>query len=263
VSTVAREKVLQRINYFRRTAGLPDNITLDLVKNSKCQAAALMMSANGSLSHYPPTSWECYTAAGAEAAGKSNIALGYHSTSAIAAYMNDFGTNNDAVGHRRWILYSRAKVMGDGSTGNAHALWVIGDFGAAPVNMPSFIAWPPEGYVPSPLVYGRWSFGIPGASFTSSTVRMTDAQHNPIALQVRPIKNGYGDNTIVWEPEGIIRNSEADVTYHVAVENVVVGGETKTYFYDVIIVQPTAQSADTDVSSCDLLELGEAIRVWR
>ena len=127
LSDQAHSKVLQRINYYRRLAGLADDIVLDTVKNTKSQQAALIMSANSNLSHNPPPTWRCYTAEGAEAAGKSNLGLGFHSTNAIDGYMEDFGTNNTAVGHRRWILYSRAKVMGHGSTSNSQALWVIGD----------------------------------------------------------------------------------------------------------------------------------------
>src|SRR5205809_968253 len=38
------------------------------------------------------------------AAGKSNIALGNAGPDAITAYIEDFGGNNAAAGHRRWIL---------------------------------------------------------------------------------------------------------------------------------------------------------------
>ena len=67
-ATDAMNKTLQRINYFRKMAGVSSAITFDATKNAKCQEAALMMQANNSLNHNPPTTWTCYTADGASAA---------------------------------------------------------------------------------------------------------------------------------------------------------------------------------------------------
>src|SRR6185312_1135458 len=64
-----RDLVTLRINYFRAMAGVPSGITFDPTFNLKDQAAALIMSANNSLSHFPPMSWTCYSADGYEAAG--------------------------------------------------------------------------------------------------------------------------------------------------------------------------------------------------
>jgi len=77
------DATVQRVNYYRAMAGLPANIVLNtsltdlgLTPSTEDQSAALMMSAQNALSHAPPTNWACYTALGAQAAGKSNIALG-------------------------------------------------------------------------------------------------------------------------------------------------------------------------------------------
>ena len=75
-SAAYRAKVLQRINFFRAMAGVPSNVILNDESNSKAQAAALMMSAEGSLSHSPGIGWACYTADGASGAGSSNLYLG-------------------------------------------------------------------------------------------------------------------------------------------------------------------------------------------
>ena len=76
-----------RINYFRAMAGLPGDVVFDTTWNAQCQEAALMMIAEGNLSHSPPTGWACYSADGATAAGKSNLALGNHGPGAIDAYI--------------------------------------------------------------------------------------------------------------------------------------------------------------------------------
>ena len=232
-------KVVKRINYFRRQVSLPDDVTLDSTKNAKCQQASLMMRANGQLSHTPPSSWNCYTADGYEAASHSNLTLGYIITTiGITALMGDDGSNNTAVGHRRWFLYPRAKIMGHGSTDGSMAVWVIGDFGATPTSMPEFVSWPPKGYVPSPFVFARWSFSIPDTNFDATTISMTDPDGNPVALTQNPVAYGYGDSTIVWEPTGIITTSPSDLTYQVSVNNAVVSGTSRNYNYSVTIIQP-------------------------
>lgn len=238
ISDLAQTRTLQRINYFRRLAGLADDITFDQTKNEDSQAAALMMSANYQLSHFPDESWKCYTEQGKDAAGKSNLALGYSTpTYALSGYMEDSGSNNEAVGHRRWILYSKAAEMGSGFTNNGHALWVIGGFKSTATDLPEFIAWPPKGYVPSSLIPDRWSFAIPSANFDSSTITMSDGDGNPLSLDILPIHTGYGDNTIVWEPQGVQANSSEDKTYTVHINNVNIGGSLNDYDYSVTIIE--------------------------
>ena len=132
-----REATRQQINFFRALAGLPAAVSMDSGFSADDQQAALMFSANGQLSHFPPSSWRCYTANGYEAAGKSNLALGNTGPDAVKGYMDDDGTNNAIVGHRRWLLYPQTQLMGTGDVTdapnggyNTNALWVQdGSFG--------------------------------------------------------------------------------------------------------------------------------------
>jgi hypothetical protein len=109
---------------------VPAVVQLDDVYSGKAQQAALMMSANGQLSHNPPPSWLCYTAEGAQAAGSSNLYLGRFGPAAITGYVYDAGSGNYAVGHRRWILYPQTQRMGTGDippvggARSSNALWV-------------------------------------------------------------------------------------------------------------------------------------------
>lgn len=240
ISQDAINKALMRVNYFRRCVGLNDDITFDATKNIKCQQAALMMDANDELSHTPPSTWTCWTQDGSTACGSSNIAMGYSITGAITAYMRDNGSSNKPVGHRRWVLFSKAKVMGIGHTSTFNALWVMGNSSnPVPANLPTFIPWPPKGYVPAPLVFDRWSFSKRSADFTNTTVSMTDASGNAIPLTIiSNTDNGYGDNTIVWEPTGINTTSTSDVSYNVTVGNVKVSNVDSTYTYKVTIIKP-------------------------
>jgi len=244
-------------------AGLPGDVVLTNTWNLEAQQAALMMSVQGSLSHSPGTNWACYTAAGAEAAGKSNLALGADAAAAIDLYMDDPGTGGNAVvGHRRWILYPPTKIMGTGSipsTGGwaANDLWVIGGSGARPPQ-PAWVAWPPPTYVPweiMPRSSGRWSFSYPGATFTGASVFMQHAGTNvPVTLEAQA--QGYGDNTIVWDPQGVPTGApSSDLSYSVTVSNVVVGGQSQVFAYTVTIIDPSVPSVSIGIGVTNTLTI--------
>jgi uncharacterized protein YkwD len=262
----------ERVNVFRALAGLPGNITAfsGTTDQSGDQQAALMMKANQSLSHSPPTSWTCYTAAGANAAGHSNLTLGqgenfnYNGPAAIEGYMDDSGSNNTAAGHRRWILYPPQLNMATGdvdstaatSDFSSNALWVFGPYGSRP-STPNGIAWPPRGFVPwqllpvdsfaSPTVSSRWSLSIQNADFTNASVAMTRngvalgaPTKEPLQFDGQPNGSFIGDNTIVWEPQGVAyaRPTSGDVTYHVTVSNIAGSGVPTSVSYNVVVVDP-------------------------
>ena len=221
ISALSLDNTLDRINYFRNLVGLPSNITFDSLLNQKCQEAALMMDANNSVNHNPPSTWLCYTTNGDDAAGSSNLASNSNSSSSITAYISDHGVNNAAVGHRRRILYTRANIFGTGSTYTKNALWVINNF-ITPAPVP-FVAYPSPGFFPGPLVFGRWSFSIQNADFSLTTISMTNEQGINIPLTIEPITNGYGDNTIVWVPDPSCINNlfgSEDTKYTINILNV-------------------------------------------
>lgn len=242
-----RAAVLRRINYFRGMAGVPEISGLDSGYNTKAQAAALMMSVNIDLDHVPPSTWKCYTAAGSEGAGSSNLALGYSGTNALShGYMRDNGGNNFAVGHRRWILYPKTRKMGTGdipASGRyppTNALWVfdIDHFtDPRPTTRDDFVAWPPPGYVPYQVVYPRWSISYPGADFSRATVAMTRAGQG-VAVKLLPVYDGFGENTLVWEPQANFANPAADTRYAVTVGNVLLDGRARSFSYTVIVFDP-------------------------
>ncbi len=236
-----KDDVLRRVNYYRAMVGMPGDITFDATSSAKSQQAALMMSAQGALSHTPGAGWACYTTDGAEAAGNSNLALGSYGPGAIDGYMFDPGAGNEVVGHRRWILYSRAQVMGTGDVpasggfSAANALWVSGSFKSAPT--PQFVAWPNDGYVPVNLVPDRWSFSYPGANFSGATVTMTQGGSSVSLSIISNNDNGFGDNTIVWEPTGIPSTVTTDLPYVVTVSNIN-GPGPSSHTYTVTLMNP-------------------------
>lgn len=238
ISALAQQRTLDRINYFRRLCGVPNSVVFDSNKDSLCQEAALMMHASNKLSHSPDTSFMCYTQGGDDAAGSSNLALGLHGANAITAYMRDAGGGNVAAGHRRWILYPRAGEFGHGSTFRASAVWVIGSRTNPAIS--HFVSYPAPGFFPAPLVFPRWSFSYPGADFSNATVTMTDSAGNNIPLMIVYTNGGFGDRSIVWEPDMLMINltNPIDQTYHVEVQGVA-NSPAADYAYDVVIIQPS------------------------
>jgi len=217
--------VLTRLNYFRRLAGVPDNCIFNKEWNAKCQAAAMMMSAEGSLSHGPGKDWACYSAVGAEAAGNSNLSLGYAGSEALTGQVEDDGGNNTAVGHRRWILYPYRRVFGHGSTESAMALWALGgkDGNQTEEVMDqyanTFVAWPPEWYFPASMTPYRWSISLAGADFDKAEVTMK-INGRSVPLEVLKPEYGYGLPTLVWELGSLPMDGKTEIRAEVSIKNI-------------------------------------------
>ncbi len=269
------EATINAVNYFRAMVGLPavaHNHSLD----TAAQQAALMMIANDSLDHTPPSSWTCYTAAGAGSAGKSNLYLIKNNASYIPApryirgYIIDSGNYNQAVGHRRWILYPKAAAFGTGAAGpsqvyyqgyplNAYSnvLDILSSPWQSRPTTPEIIAWPPRGYVPQQLLteYGnansiRWSFSLNNntpANYTNATVTMVETttggssaiNTNVIYRDPKPNSFPYGDSSLVWEtPNLVLTPGDRDRTFSITVSNIS-NASQGSYNYTVTVVDPT------------------------
>ncbi len=242
-SSAFKEAILRRINFFRAMAGVPADIVFDSALSAKCQDMALMIVAENRSSHFPDSSWTCYTADGAEAAGKSNLFYLFGSqtpsaTSIVDGFIQDPGDGNFAVGHRRWLLYPRQQVMGSGTAqtaqDSANVIWVIGDFASGPkVRSP----WPPAGFVPYQLVFPRWSFSFPDADFSAASVTMS-RNGQPVSLALETLSQGFGDNTIVWVPNIVYEAPSSDVAYEVQITGVLINGSPQDFSYTVVLINP-------------------------
>ena len=247
----------ERVNVFRTLAGLPGNVgAFGSPQQPDDQAAALMMVANKMLNHTPPPGWTCYTPAGNDGASHSNLTLGngfnYNGATAIEGYMDDSGSGNSFVGHRRWILYPAQVNMATGDVDataatagySANALWVVGPFGTRAAT-PNGTPWPPNGYLPWQLLpssSNRWSLSFPGASFASAAVTMTK-NGSPVTATI--VENGahdnlgYADNTLVWQPVGVsYAQPTQDVLYHVAITGITGSGAPTSVSYTVRVINP-------------------------
>ncbi len=249
-----QQAVIARVNFYRALVDLPGVTLTGGLPTTQVQAAALMMAANNSLNHFPPTTWLCYSADGATAAGSSNISLGTNGlgngVGAIDGYMDDFGPGNTATGHRRWILHPPRTGMATGDTvGGAtpppfasNVLHVFGPTGPRPPT-PNGVAWPPAGFIPYqnlPIRSNRWSWSFPGADFTNATVAMT-GPGGAIVVVLEPLATGFGDNTLVWRPTGVAYTKlAADTTYAITISGLGGAGVPASISYTVTVIDPDA-----------------------
>jgi uncharacterized protein YkwD len=257
VTTSVKDDMLAALNFYRALAGL-EPVTRDADLDEQAQAAALIMDANNSLSHFPSSAWTCWTQAGYDGAGNSNLALavgGYSSflRTLMEGFMLDPGLNNFEVGHRRWFLWPAVRGVGFGATTEAVAVWVTANgISYDSTTAPEYTAWPTSGYFPIELTTSRWSLSnnhFLDADMSNATVSMS---HEGSAVAViphyGPIQYGYSEN-ITWDIvdsrfAGWV-NSGEDQTFEVTVDGILVGGETVSHTYSVTLAGPWAGPVGT------------------
>lgn len=235
VAAPGRDNARRQVNLYRWLAGLPE-VAEEPTWSAKAQSCALMMHANGQLSHTPPMNWKCYAADGAEAAGKSNIATAPE-VQAVDMYMVDPG-NPTTMGHRRWILSNSLGPIGIGSTSGYSCLWVIGGQGDAGK---AWTAWPPAGIVPIEALHvpqlpwadvdqTGWTIESDSIDVGKAQISITEGGvDRPVVLAA--LQGGFGSQFAVsMIPQGW--TTEAGKTYTVQVD-----GVPAPFSYDVQVVQ--------------------------
>lgn len=233
-----QDKVEQRINYFRRAAGVPDYVRLDTVKNQACQKAALIYQVNtGKMFTEPAETWKCYAFSGVEAAQLSARVIGQNTVFAVTSLMADMGEDNISVGNRRWMLYPPAQSMGHGSTNKVALIWTLdqsGDMDSS-MYMTDFVSWPPRDYCPTMFAFPRWSFSL-YADLSKAKVSMT-VDGKKVELTQEKMVGGYGMPTLVWKPSGEMVPGKV---YQVTVSGVLLHGDRTpvTYTYSVEFIDP-------------------------
>jgi hypothetical protein len=252
ISDDARQKVLQRLNYFRRLVGLSDNVTENVSQHQANQEASLIFKAQNNLSHFPPPSWACWTQAGRDAAETANIAWGtatsgsfcVHTSYGVSGFIEDAGAHNTAVGHRAWFFMPGLTRLGIGSTNSTSSMqWKDNYSSSGPVPTSGFIAYPPAGYMPNHITYPRWSFTLPGgANFTNAKVTMTDENGGNVPLTIvnNPAHQpgSFPLRHLVWEPQITPAHFMNDMKYTVTITDIT-GGPQASYTYEVIIIPVT------------------------
>ncbi len=230
-STGFKDHTLRRINWYRAMTGTPADITFNSTKNTKAQQAALMMAAQNSLSHSPGTGWACYTAGGAEAAGRGNLALGSsgrrQSTSTfkiqVATTLRS-ATDDGSCLHALLRWRDRRYPSGAGHNA-ANCLWVIGDSRSPRRRRRQAIGRRKGSSHGRPCGRaGQYSYS--GANFASANVSITkDGMPVPLTVESRTA-NGYGENTIVFNAPSTVGAVSKDTRYTVTITGI--GGAAPT-----------------------------------
>ncbi len=281
-----QEDVRRRVNYYRAICGLPAAISFgadpapndgpagspavpaNTSKHSCAQASAYMNAFSdvfydsNLLSHTPTAAASvCWSNKAWNGSYHGNLTVGFFGPRAIDVYMADDGqgddqANNVNVGHRRWILYSRAKDMATGDVPRgtytdgsgsypvlpSNTLYVLGVFNSAASSPKQFVTWPPRGYVPAPLKPLRWSISYPGAVFPSaaSAITVTGPTGNVIPVTVLSAnQNNFGDNTLVFQPQQTALQGTADTAFNVTVTGITGSGVPASFTWQTIFFDPT------------------------
>jgi hypothetical protein len=211
---------LTRLDMFRYLAGLGP-VAVDMSSNAAAQACALLSESNpaGQQAHSPPPTSTCYSSAGAGMAGESNIAWGCNGPAdCIDEWMVDNG-NESTFGHRRWLLnpplgpIAFGYYEGAGQYGSASCIEVFNASGQGP--NPSFIAFPPPGFVPLELT--QWDWTVQGdLPYQDAGVTIHDSSGASLNATLVPLSGNYGFSDAVmidhsgWSPA-------VGETYHVAI----------------------------------------------
>lgn len=249
-STSSLEATRRMVNYYRMMAGLPGGVVFDPVLSSKCRQAALSFVATPGLSHVIPRGWACYSPEANEAAGRSNIALGYAGPRAVAAYMEEPWEGGWSLTHRQWILWAPTQRMGSGSVSGRHggykganALWVQpARLGPKSPSL-KWIAWPPKGHVPYQVVYRHWSLAphVAGqVDLRGASVSMRRGNGEPVSLRKGFSNSPYApDAAVAWIPQNLgFGRGMQDQDFDIAVSGIRVSGRPVSYRYTVTVIDP-------------------------
>jgi uncharacterized protein YkwD len=243
-SAAAHSATLTALNYLRGLAKLSP-VTFSPTASANAQRAALIMEANSNLSHFPPSTWRCWTSTGQSAAGASNLALGRSGAAAMVEFTFDSGAGNEFTGHRRMLLYPPQRVMGNGATSRADALLVHGTTLDPTDTGPEWMPWPIAGYFPVQLEpFGRWSLSAAGADFSSASVSVRRGGVSVPLRRYTPV-NGYGTNTLTWQVDLNVGPGRADDPYDVTVTGIRRGGQTVSHSYTVTLFDATVDARQT------------------
>jgi hypothetical protein len=261
-SEAYQQSVLQRVNWLRRMAGVPD-VTYRADLNAQQQAGALISAANRALNHTPDPSAKCWTQAGYDSTSTSNLFLGVFGANAMDGYVHDFGDNNKVVGHRWWLLHPGLKTITTGDipvnvgVWPANALHVVSVDWNTTSTRDGFVAWPPPGYVPAYVVYPRWSLmtfsSSNRADFSNAMVTVT-GPNGPLSVSY----DYRGPERIVFVPAGFEKaplKFPSDYTYTVNITGIT-GGSTSSYSYAVTATPSNWAPAITRVT---VLKYGLAV----
>src|ERR1019366_5443730 len=111
----------------------------------------------------------------------------------------------------------------------ANATWIIdANYGGPrPATTAPYVAWPPPGYVPYPVVFPQWSFALSNADLSVASVTM-QSNGVPLSVLVQPYHTGYG----------------ADTVYAITINNAHTIAGPQSFSYSVTVFDPALRGTD-------------------
>lgn len=205
MSDDALQKAHALHSMYRSMAGLMP-VEMTAAGNALAQSCALLMEANGTISHTPDSSWTCYTEEADETAGTSSLSPD-DALSSVDSYMIDPG-NPTTIGHRRWVLSNMLASVGFGSSGRFSCQYQPAK--RPPAGAKAWVAWPPPGQIPIEAFGGRfssidqtgWTVQSDSIDLESADVTVT-SDGADLAVSVTALGSGYGSTfAIRFNPMG-------------------------------------------------------------
>jgi len=191
---------MRLLNLYRWLSGLTPTRSEPSFAASE-QSCALMEGVNGGLNHFPPSTWRCYAAVGATAAGQSNLASGSSMSPFLSVDLYVRESGND-LGHRRWCLDPALDATWFGASASASCMRAFP--GGGDGSHPAWVAFPNPG--PAPIEnFGVWSVQseVLSLSGSSTTVEVRDASTNTVLpIRMQSVGFGYAGDAIAWTPDG-------------------------------------------------------------
>jgi len=244
LTQAGKERALEAMNQIRALHGL-SAVQYSSLYDVSVQEAALIQAANSYLEHFPEPSDSCYTPAGGEGSGSSNLSWAGADVDP-ARHMVSWTVSPR---HRRWLLNPFATYMSYGQVHGDGAQKVFGFEDQEPLTphiTVDYVAFPYETYPFNLVGEGTpWSFSVVEDKrdiwanqypyFENARIRVvrtsdgaslgiTDRYTDPEAFGV--------PNVLSWQVEGW----EYDTLYEVEISNVTLrSGETRSYSYPVFI----------------------------
>ncbi len=262
LTSAEKQRLLAFINKIRKIHKLSE-LTYEPNGDVQAMEAALIMTANGTITHFPPASYFCYTADGATGAETSNLHIGMksqqtldYSEDAIVGWLiDDQSASGDQLGHRRSVINPFLNKVAFGRVDGfpkdpQTASWFTTSMSmkyqdyvgnAAQDFQLDYVAYPYENY---PIDYFDKDFylsfsAIPNKNslwanadidFSSAQITMqTEAGANITISNKKHDNDGWGSlpNNLQWKAAGL----QNGVKYLVSITNVKYNGTTKNYSY--------------------------------
>ncbi|MBN6148754.1 CAP domain-containing protein [Xanthomonas sp. AmX2] len=253
-----RRRVLALVNDIRARHGL-DPVAYDEAAEAEATQAALLIAANGRLSHAPTPDWRCFSAAAARGARSSLLYGGTRSPYLVFAGPDEIvidwltDTRNavaDGLGHRRWLLdpflqriafgMVAGRAGGDEVSSGAALRFVPAASGTVARTQRDFVAWPvgdyPQRYYAAGAALSFSALMDRGRKFANRDV---DYSHARIAVGERG-GPGVAVTAVRYDSDGFglpnhlqfrVPALRPGVVYEVSIRDVRLAGQGRDYRY--------------------------------